>query len=677
MVFVDVSGFTVLTDRLAARGKAGVEEITDVVGKVFGPLLDVAASYGADLLKWGGDAVLLYFAEPDSAARACRAAMLMSRTMSRIGRLKTSAGRLSLRVSVGVHSGSFDLYLLGYVHRELIVTGPAVTVTTRMEMLAGGGEVVVSQDTASRLSPTLLGESRLDGMVLVKGPRAETIDPSPLPGAAGLDIASLLPADRRVHLLGGGEQAEHRQATVVFLEFSGVDALTDNGGPEAVVAALGPLITATEEAAEWNGVYFHETDVGINGGKIVLLGGVPLVRGNDAERVLRATRDVLSGHPSTSPIRVRAGVNAGRVFVFSHDFGMAQRRVFSVTGDAMNLAARVLDRAGPGQIIATQAALSWSRNAFETEPLPSFSVKGKSHPVDAAIVGAPCHVSEDVGEHLPFVGRDAELSQILDRAAAAADRTGGVVEIVGRARNRQVPARIGSGRPLATHYPSGGVRRVRQRHSVSAISARDASADRTRRRHPPRPRRVRTASRGPQTGPGLGALPSPSGRRGRCARPPTRAVEELEHRFRRPRLEHFVVHLLRAYLSAPAALVIEDSHAIDEASASLLHRIVLEARDLPLLVVLTRRPEGRTALAEPVGPHLVVELQPLAEEAAARMAGGGAASPLTPRQVDALSSAPEGTRCSSASCCAAPVRPGTSRSCLSPSNPSSWPRSIG
>ncbi len=636
MVFVDVSGFTVLTDRLAARGKAGVEEITDVVGKVFGPLLDVAASYGADLLKWGGDAVLLYFAEPDSAARACRAAMLMSRTMSRIGRLKTSAGRLSLRVSVGVHSGSFDLYLLGYVHRELIVTGPAVTVTTRMEMLAGGGEVVVSQDTASRLSPTLLGESRLDGMVLVKGPRAETIDPSPLPGAAGLDIASLLPADRRVHLLGGGEQAEHRQATVVFLEFSGVDALTDNGGPEAVVAALGPLITATEEAAEWNGVYFHETDVGINGGKIVLLGGVPLVRGNDAERVLRATRDVLSGHPSTSPIRVRAGVNAGRVFVFSHDFGMAQRRVFSVTGDAMNLAARVLDRAGPGQIIATQAALSWSRNAFETEPLPSFSVKGKSHPVDAAIVGAPCHVSEDVGEHLPFVGRDAELSQILDRAAAAADRTGGVVEIVGApgiGKSRLV-SEAADRWPLITHRvacdeygsatPYLPFRHVMRRliglgddtpHDLAASELRAAVRKLALDWEPFLPLLADVVD---------------------VRVPPTRAVEELEHRFRRPRLEHFVVHLLRAYLSAPAALVIEDSHAIDEASASLLHRIVLEARDLPLLVVLTRRPEGRTALAEPVGPHLVVELQPLAEEAAARMAGGGAASPLTPRQVDAI-----------------------------------------
>ena len=96
LLFVDVSGFTALTERLAARGKVGAEEISDVIGAVFGELLGVATSYGADLLKWGGDAVLLYFADPGSTARACRAAFLMSRTMGRIGRFRTTAGRVTL-----------------------------------------------------------------------------------------------------------------------------------------------------------------------------------------------------------------------------------------------------------------------------------------------------------------------------------------------------------------------------------------------------------------------------------------------------------------------------------------------------------------------------------------------------------------------------------------------------
>jgi class 3 adenylate cyclase len=77
LVFVDVSGFTALTERLAAKGKAGAEEITEVIGTVFGGLLEIASAHGADLIKWGGDAVLLLFREPGSAARATRASALI------------------------------------------------------------------------------------------------------------------------------------------------------------------------------------------------------------------------------------------------------------------------------------------------------------------------------------------------------------------------------------------------------------------------------------------------------------------------------------------------------------------------------------------------------------------------------------------------------------------------
>ncbi|MCW2668876.1 MAG: tetratricopeptide repeat protein, partial [Frankiales bacterium] len=59
LAFVDVSGFTRLTERLAARGKAGAEEMSDLLDRTFDALLADAYSQGAWLVKWGGDAVLL------------------------------------------------------------------------------------------------------------------------------------------------------------------------------------------------------------------------------------------------------------------------------------------------------------------------------------------------------------------------------------------------------------------------------------------------------------------------------------------------------------------------------------------------------------------------------------------------------------------------------------------
>ncbi len=87
LVFVDISGFTALTERLARKGKVGAELMRDTLDGVFTALLDEAYDWGAGLLKWGGDALLLMFDGPDHALRAARAAWEMQGTIDRVGRL--------------------------------------------------------------------------------------------------------------------------------------------------------------------------------------------------------------------------------------------------------------------------------------------------------------------------------------------------------------------------------------------------------------------------------------------------------------------------------------------------------------------------------------------------------------------------------------------------------------
>ena len=64
----------------------------DTLDGVFTALLDEAYDWGAGLLKWGGDALLLLFDGPGHAARAARAAWEMQRTIERVGRLHVSGG---------------------------------------------------------------------------------------------------------------------------------------------------------------------------------------------------------------------------------------------------------------------------------------------------------------------------------------------------------------------------------------------------------------------------------------------------------------------------------------------------------------------------------------------------------------------------------------------------------
>src|SRR3954463_11183700 len=201
MAFVDISGFTAMSERLAPKGRFGAEEVTDVMSATFGRLLGVAYELGGGLLKLGGDALLLFFDGDAHAARACAAAWGMRDSLDALGPLETSVGPVELRMHVGIHSGDFDFFLVGNRHRELIVAGPDATVTVEMEDTAEAGELAVSQATAAHLAPTSLGDRNGAGPLLPLPPTVAFTGVAVLPNAAGLDLLSCIPEALRTHLV--------------------------------------------------------------------------------------------------------------------------------------------------------------------------------------------------------------------------------------------------------------------------------------------------------------------------------------------------------------------------------------------------------------------------------------------------------------------------------------------
>ena len=88
MALADISGFTALTERLSRKGKVGAEEMSDILNGTFAALFDAARPDGADLIKWGGDAILLLFRGPHHAAHAARAAHRMRTVLRSVGRTR-------------------------------------------------------------------------------------------------------------------------------------------------------------------------------------------------------------------------------------------------------------------------------------------------------------------------------------------------------------------------------------------------------------------------------------------------------------------------------------------------------------------------------------------------------------------------------------------------------------
>ena len=239
-------------------------------------------------------------------------------------------------------------------------------------------------------------------------------------------IAVLLPPPVRTHLLAAAGEAEHRTIAVAFIQFSGTDDLIAREGPEALATALDEVVRNVQSACESQGVTFLESDINMDGGKIMLAAGAPL-GGEDLERrMLTATHTVVD-RAGRLPLRV--GVNRGRVF--ASDFGPSFRRTYSIKGDAINVAARVMGKSSPGQVLAVRDVVSRAGGGIVATEVPPFLVKGKSHPIQAALVTATGDnlrtlASGTAGLH----GRDHEIGILAAALGNARHGQGGWVELV-------------------------------------------------------------------------------------------------------------------------------------------------------------------------------------------------------------------------------------------------------
>jgi class 3 adenylate cyclase/tetratricopeptide (TPR) repeat protein len=633
LVSVDISGFTSLAERLAARGRAGAEELIAVISGCFEGLIGIAERYGGDVLKFRGDALLLLHTSEGHERRAALAAADMQWFIGQAGSRMSSVGPVELSMATGVYSGDCHLFLVESSHRELMVTGPAATATVRLEDLASAGEVLVSPRTAEALEPTwLVGErdgARLLDVASLAGAQ-QTAAPAPVSPAG--DLESFIPVPLRDRLAVSGGEAEHRRATVAFVKFSGVDELLSTSVPGDLLGRLDSLGRAVGEAGGRYGITWLESDVDIDGGKLYLTAGAPSSAGDDDEGMLRALRDVVGGEHG---LPLRAGVSRGHVF--AGDVGATTRRTYAVMGDTVNLAARLVGRAEPGQIVATADVLEQARTRYDTGRQPLL-VKGKERAVTAYTVGEPL-AGEQVerAAPLPLVGREHELAVLRSAVDAARLHSAQLVEIVGEPgigksrlveELRTLTVGFAQLRSSAEQYtrslPFFAFRGIlRQLAGITAEESRDEAGARLA---------PWVATVMPDLAPWLPLLAIPFD----ADVPPTPEVNGLEPSRRHDRLHQVLEQFLQRVLMMPTLLEFEDVHWLDDASRYLLLYLTGRPAARPTLVVATRRPEGESLVAED-GQGTVLRLEPLPADQSAQLAlvaAGGEALPES--TVDAL-----------------------------------------
>ncbi|HEX6700249.1 MAG TPA: adenylate/guanylate cyclase domain-containing protein, partial [Gaiellaceae bacterium] len=222
---------------------------------------------------------------------------------------------------------------------------------------------------------------------------------------------------------------ERKLVTIVFADLVGSTALADEQDPERTRALLDRFYE--EMAAEIGAA--GGTVEKFAGDAVMAAFGAPVAHEDDAERALHAALAMRRRvREIDQRLSLRIGVNTGEVVVDRPREGSS-----FVTGDAVNVAARLEQAAGPDEIVVGERTVAAVRGAFDFGEVVAIDAKGKLEPVACRKLVRALSLMRPrgvAGLQRAFVARDRELSELQDSYRKAVDRAGpALVTILGDA----------------------------------------------------------------------------------------------------------------------------------------------------------------------------------------------------------------------------------------------------
>jgi class 3 adenylate cyclase/tetratricopeptide (TPR) repeat protein len=328
--------------------------------------------------------------------------------------------------------------------------------------------------------------------------------------------------------------------------------------------------------------------------------GAPIAHGDDPQRAVRAAADIHAAMPDLGAelairLRVHIGVASGEVIATGT--GSSRHEEYTVTGDSVNLAARLQDMAAAGETLISDAVHRSTSTILDCEPLDEVEVKGFAEPVRVWRVLSLRERGAE-GSQSSFVGRRSELAQfngilreckasgtgcaIYVRGEAGIGKTRLVSEFVAAAIEQGFRCHRGLVFDFGVERGQDAIRTVV--HSLFGLSPH-AGVD----------ERSAAADRGLAEGwvtrndqvflNDLFGLPQPA---------ELRPVYEAMENATRNRGKQSVVSQLVAGASRkmPALVIIEDLHWADPTTLAYLAALASTVEDCPALLIMTSRVHG-------------------------------------------------------------------------------------
>jgi len=439
VLFVDITGFTRLTEQFAVHGPSGAEDISAVLNDFYGQWIDIIKYHGGDIIKFAGDGLLIIWNDEDLQVSVSRAAQTALEARKKLENYRVRERTLSTRIAIG--AGQLSLMGLGGVFNrwESVVTGAALTQVGRAQAMLQPGQIILSQQAWKSIEHKAEVISAPEGHMLLNSLHSESMhEPVPeieLSEDAVPALRSYIPGSIMKRIDAGQSDwlAELRRVTTLFIAIPEMSRNDDVLFAQNISQILQSLVYRYEGSV--NKISVDEKGVSLLAG----FGLPPFSHEDDPLRGILAAQDIVSAL-SEIKIECHIGITTGRLFCGV--IGNEKRREYTITGDSVNVAARLMQavaskkstrEGNPIQIFCDSETYEGTRNRVDFITLEPIAIRGKAQPVPVFVPQAR-HV-KDMGRTAlsDMIGREHERFTIAESLRALITNESRQVVIEGEA----------------------------------------------------------------------------------------------------------------------------------------------------------------------------------------------------------------------------------------------------
>lgn len=443
VLYADIKGFTQITETLAEKGPAGAEELTRILNQYFGRLISTVHDHQGDVAKFAGDAFLALWPITDNtdqsqfisqAVLACACGLAIQHEQNFL--LGKQEVKLEIKVSIG--TGEIAIFHVGgiYDRWEFIVAGEPLEQISEVDKHVMEGKVGLSEYTWN------LVQQMDNGAIAVPSPSSSSVymidhllvPPAQRRDSNVLDVKILKRLRKYLpgaitHRLEAGHTnwlGELRYVTVLFINLPDLHYSTSVQKAQEVMRSLQTCLYRFEGSI--NKLSIDDKGVSL----LAVMGLPPLAHEDDAERGVKVAIDM---RDTLKEIDLRCSIGVATGSVFCGAIGNAERREYTVMGDKVNLAARLM-QAADNDILCDQTTQQRSADIILYSEPKTINLKGIASgviTVKPLSVKSPDAIFQSDAQALLsdlIIGRKVEQKQLLDSLTTVVNENKNQVVIV-------------------------------------------------------------------------------------------------------------------------------------------------------------------------------------------------------------------------------------------------------